>query len=483
MAIEGTLETFQLPEILQMISAQRKTGILTVQGESDIVAISFKDGHVVAADALNQTVEEGLGQILASQGLVSPRDFSSVSAEHDGGGKRLLDLLLERGLVERGQLLEALRLQTYRLLLQLLRWDQGEFKFYSGEEVAYEEGFYAISVEELLIRSLSDLGEDGQVGGPPDLTVAYERVPGGPQIRFGAQEGAGPGEGSGVWVAAEDRPLVERLDGRTAVGVLADETGVGHYRALFTLYKLLRAGAVRAAPRHAVPPAVAAAPAPAPRAAAGSPQRAAGPAAVSRPVAVPAGRGRAERAEELPAVGPAHPPARPPGPGPRGRRIVLVQPEAPRDPSLVSVLVPRLAALAGAALLFASPWIGPRHLLLPFPWQEPTRAGLERNQRNALYLQVDRAARTYFLLEGRYPDGLQELVALRLLSPRDLADPAGRRLAYSSEDLSYEVQPVEGGEPRPELGVREAITGDFLLDPDFLDLPEKPDKPPLVLLD
>src|SRR4029453_5689110 len=94
MAIEGSLETFQLPEILQMISAQRKTGILTVQGEADIVAISFKDGHVVAADALNQTVEEGLGQILASQGLVSPRDFAAVSAEHDGGGKGLLHLLL-----------------------------------------------------------------------------------------------------------------------------------------------------------------------------------------------------------------------------------------------------------------------------------------------------------------------------------------------------------------------------------------------------
>ena len=251
MAIEGSLETFQLPEILQMISTQRKTGILTVQGESDIVAVSFKDGQVVAADALNQTVEEGLGQILASQGLVSPRDFAAVSSEHDGGGKRLLDLLLERGFVERGQLLEALRLQTYRLLLQLLRWDQGEFKFYSGDEVAYEEGFHAISIEELLIRSLSDLGEDGQVAGLPDLTVAYERVVGALPIRYHGSDPPVADGGTSVWIAGEDRPLVERLDGRTPVGALARETGIGHYRALFTLYKLLRAGAVRAVPGHA----------------------------------------------------------------------------------------------------------------------------------------------------------------------------------------------------------------------------------------
>ena len=62
MAIEGNLEVFQLPEILQMIAAQRKTGILTVQGESDIVAVSFKDGQVVAADALGTGVVLDHGQ-------------------------------------------------------------------------------------------------------------------------------------------------------------------------------------------------------------------------------------------------------------------------------------------------------------------------------------------------------------------------------------------------------------------------------------
>ena len=482
MAIEGSLETFQLPEILQMISAQRKTGILTVQGESDIVAISFKDGHVVAADALNQTVEEGLGQILASQGLVSPRDFAAVSAEHEGGGKRLLDLLLERGLVERGQLLEALRLQTYRLLLTLLRWDQGDFKFYSGDEVAFEEGFYAISIEELLIRSLSDLGDDdGQAGGPPDLATAYERVPGTAPIRYVGQDGAGAPEGTGLWIAAEDRPLVDRLDGKTPAGKLAEETGVGHYRALFTLYKLLRGGAVRPVVTKGAPAA-----APAARGAAAAPA----PSTFPRPVApapptparvlVPAPAPVASApAEALPDVEEAPAPVA----AGRVRKMVLPRDAAPSRPSAPAVAAPRLAAFLVAIVVFASPWLAPRLLLLPYPWQDTARSSLERNQRSAQYLQIDRAARTFFLLEGHYPDGLQELVTLSLLSPRALADPAGRRLAYSAENLAYELQPVEGGAPLAELGVREAITGDFLLDPDFLDLPEKSERPPLVLLD
>ena len=152
MAVEGTLDLFKLPEILQLVSQQRKTGILTVQGQQDIVAISFLNGRIVAADALNQTLEEGLSQILLKEGMISAPDLARAVSEHQASGGRLIDLLVERRFIERPELLEALRLQTYRLLEQLLNWSQGDFKFYSGDEVSYEEGLVPISVEELLIN-------------------------------------------------------------------------------------------------------------------------------------------------------------------------------------------------------------------------------------------------------------------------------------------------------------------------------------------
>src|SRR3954465_357601 len=158
MAVEGTLDLFKLPEILQLVSQQKKTGILTVQGQQDIVAISFLNGRIVAADALNQTLEEGLAQILLKEGMISAPDLARAASEHQASGGRLIDLLAERRYVERAQLLEALRIQTSRLLEQLLRWSQGDFKFYSGDEVSYEEGFEPISVEELLINAAPGIG-------------------------------------------------------------------------------------------------------------------------------------------------------------------------------------------------------------------------------------------------------------------------------------------------------------------------------------
>src|SRR3954451_18484926 len=180
MAVEGTLDLFKLPEILQLVSQQKKTGILTVQGQQDIVAISFLNGRIVAADALNQTLEEGLAQILLKEGVISASDLARAASEHQASGGRLIDLLAERRYVERAQILEALRLQTYRLLEQLMRWSQGDFKFYSGDEVSYEEGFEPISVEELLIHAAQHAPAPAKPRPAPALLPPPQASPGPP---------------------------------------------------------------------------------------------------------------------------------------------------------------------------------------------------------------------------------------------------------------------------------------------------------------
>ena len=50
MAVEGTLEIFKIPEILQMISQQQKTGILHLRAKEQEVQIGFKDGSIVKAE-------------------------------------------------------------------------------------------------------------------------------------------------------------------------------------------------------------------------------------------------------------------------------------------------------------------------------------------------------------------------------------------------------------------------------------------------
>jgi hypothetical protein len=412
MAVEGTLGIFRLPEILQLISQQGKTGILTVQGRHDIVAISFLRGEIVAADALNQPAEEGLERVLVGGGLVRREDFARTAADVQAGSGRLIDLLVERSFVSRGKLLEALRVQTFRLLEQLLQWQEGDFKFYSGDEVSFEEGFQAIRVPDLLIRSIQDLEE--QAPGRPAPTAA----------------------------AIGPRPVPS--------------------------------------PPRPVPAPPAASPTPWP-AALDPPHHAAAPAAIPAPPLLPT--------LSPPGAAPPARPAReepPPRPAPALRRVQLEA--VPAKPPAPRAWPAAMLGLGLAALLSAGVVARPRLLLLPYGWQGGERQMLATGQRATLFAEIDRAAKTFFLLEGRFPERLEELRGRGLLGASDLADPAGGRLSYEADADSYTISSSastagDGAAAAVAPAFRGTIRGNFQLDPEYLSAGSAWGEQPLVLLD
>ena len=159
-------------------------------------------------------------------------------------------------------------------------------------------------------------------------------------------------------------------------------------------------------------------------------------------------------------------------------RKMRVEAAEARRPVLTRAAAAVLAILALVILVLA-----PSAVVIPFPWQEEERLALVHEQRASLYLKIDRAAKTWFLLEGRFPERLSQLVDAGFLSPSDLADPQGRPFQYSATEESYTLHPVVGGKPLEGEEATEAITGNFLLDPGFLTLPAESAAQPLVLLD
>jgi hypothetical protein len=143
----------------------------------------------------------------------------------------------------------------------------------------------------------------------------------------------------------------------------------------------------------------------------------------------------------------------------------------------------RALALLLALLVAGAVLRVPDSVMIPFPWQLRERTALARDQRAALYLKIDRAAKTWFLLKGSFPDRLEELVQAALLSSADLNDPEGHPLRYTANEESYTLQPMDGGKPVPGTEATEAITGNFLLDPEVLTVAPESQAAPLVLLD
>lgn len=466
-AYEGDLRSAPLPRVLYRLAVGRETGILTIQGEDDIVAVSLLEGDIVTADALNQTVEEGLGEVVVSRGLVTREDFAGVVREHQGGaGGSLADLLVDRGLVERGELLDAMRLQTYRLMLQVLGWSDGEFKFYGGDEVSYEEGFQPISVAELLVRAKQDVGDaSGLAGALPLLDGVYQPVKERGELKVFGRDG--DGEGEGPWVSELEAKLLQHLDGVRSAWDGSRAAGIDRYRATFALYRLRGQRLIR-------------------ELRADSAGDSTGVGAVARTLRPASGADlKAEIFLPPDLAAGAAPPAVEELSLDDGydEADVETAPAVPRDTAGLVRRAMRLVALLVAVALVAALVRSPVSFVVPFPWQDPAASPVVRDLRASLFQRIDRAARVFFLEEAHYPDSLGELVERGLLSPADLRGPTGLPLDYSTHDVRYQITLVDrsGGEV-PHLAASEAITGDFLLDPQFSPV-EAASGVPLVLLD
>lgn len=492
MAIEGTLDLFQLPEILQLIAHQGKTGILTVQGEKDIVAISFENGKVVAADALNQTLEDAMGEVLAGQGLVSPGDFADVASDHQAGKGRLMDLLVERDLVGRGELLAALQLHTYRLLIDLLGWNKGEFKFYTGDEVSYEEGFPPISIDELLIRSVEEAAGEGHPT-IPDSRSLYNPVRNPPGVIRVREEGQSPTDEEGLWITSAEKELLDRLLGGRTLAEAVRMSGGEEYKVRYALHRLLELGLVERqnlipddafAGTVSMPTQPAQAPAAAREELSSWDEAALGgelPSASSGGDMVDNLFAHRDSSSHLGIDVPPDAGARQEAPRAEPAKTALPPTVASSDeetdaPSeVMTSWSGRALALLPLAILFVVFVRFPLHLFLPFPWQEEPRQVAEAEMRAVSYQTIDRAAKTYYLLESRFPDQLRQLVELGLLDESDLRDPQGRSFAWSPAEETYRLDDADG--------VVETISGNFLLDPAFLVHGADAEAVPLVLLD
>jgi len=160
MALEGTLRDFSLADILQLIGIQKKTGILTLEREDEIIKIVFLDGQVVAAEQALEKLEHRLGSVLVKTGIITKQDLSKALKIQKETLKRLGSILIEESFIKKGDLSEALENQILQVVYGIFRWKDGNYHFKPETYVDYDkENIDPISTESILMEGLRMLDE------------------------------------------------------------------------------------------------------------------------------------------------------------------------------------------------------------------------------------------------------------------------------------------------------------------------------------
>jgi hypothetical protein len=138
MALEGTLRDFSFADILQLISLQRKTGVLTLRTDENLVTVSFQDGCIVGASTLSQHTEDMIGLILLKRGEVTQAELEGALRRQEETLQRLGRILIDHHVVPVETVRTALHQQILQIVYRVFRWSDGEYHFSQETEIDYD---------------------------------------------------------------------------------------------------------------------------------------------------------------------------------------------------------------------------------------------------------------------------------------------------------------------------------------------------------
>src|SRR5689334_13295952 len=129
MSLCGTLQDLPIPDLLQMIAANRKTGRLVLTRRDGHGVIAFRNGKIIYA--ASNSVRETLGNILLHERLITESTLLEALERQSRAAveKRLGQVLVEMGALDEARMERVVRGQTQRVVSELMRWKSGFAKF------------------------------------------------------------------------------------------------------------------------------------------------------------------------------------------------------------------------------------------------------------------------------------------------------------------------------------------------------------------
>jgi len=130
-AIQGTLKTMSLTDLLQFLAAARKSGTLKFDQGKITKQIYFKNGMIVGTKSNDP--REYLGQVLLHYGKVDEIQLKVAREMQRTTGAKLGEVLVQQGFLTEDDVLSTLKTRTLDAIYDLFVWEDGDFEFYDDE--------------------------------------------------------------------------------------------------------------------------------------------------------------------------------------------------------------------------------------------------------------------------------------------------------------------------------------------------------------
>lgn len=234
-ALHGNLRDFGMGEVFQLIGQQRKTGVLEVRGANGEVELRFDAGGVVAAAPIAERRDAPLVDMIARCGLV-PRDRLAELERELGDDAAIAPRIVAEGVLDAEALREIEDLLTRETIFDLLRWEDGSFRFVAQSIEHDRSPEHLLGAEQVLMDGLRMVDEwQAFVSEMPADTTVFRR-------RGSLEEYRLSPAGRIASAPAATERVYMLIDGRAPVRRVIDLSRLGSFEAMRALVQLARSG-------------------------------------------------------------------------------------------------------------------------------------------------------------------------------------------------------------------------------------------------
>jgi hypothetical protein len=232
MALKGNLRDFSITQLLNLIHIAAKTGALFIEGQSENVAIYFRDGKISFAQNSSQNFD--LLKILASYRMIKRSQLVLMQERFNAMQPAELGLsLVNGGYLGQDEILNTLRLHYVAVIKQLFGWEEGSFHFEGGETAPEGNILVWESMEDLIVEGAHRLKEYEQLKDEiPSLDMA---------LKFSDRPGTNI---RSINLSGEEWRVVSYVNPKNTIAQIAHTTRLNEMEIRRVVYALVQAGIV-----------------------------------------------------------------------------------------------------------------------------------------------------------------------------------------------------------------------------------------------
>ena len=127
--MQGKIADFSIPDIFQLVSSQGKSGSLAISGNDRVTIFLFSAGRIVDVQPDRREAKSLLGTMLRDAGYLTDSELKRHLSSQGTGGKKIGEILVEKGKVSKETIARYLTLQIKECLFDVLTLREGEYRF------------------------------------------------------------------------------------------------------------------------------------------------------------------------------------------------------------------------------------------------------------------------------------------------------------------------------------------------------------------